>query len=181
MQDQNPEYDRLIAPIQDRMMRCVWRIVRDPVDAEDAFQDALLSIWKHWDQVGRHPNPHALILRMCIHAAHDMMRRRSRRLQRFTSEAILPDIADPRESADRQLDTAQFDEIVLGAIGKLSRNQAQVILMHAVEKLSYADIALAMGCREATVRKHAARARTRLRALLAPLMSATPREEGVHA
>ena len=44
--DQRSEYERLIAPIENRMIRCVWRIVRDPDDAEDALQDALLTVWK---------------------------------------------------------------------------------------------------------------------------------------
>ncbi|MBZ5544338.1 MAG: hypothetical protein LAO07_11760, partial [Acidobacteriia bacterium] len=71
MNDQRPEYERLIAPIEDRMIRSVWRIVRDPTDAEDALQDALLTVWKRWGPVRRHPNPHALALRICINAAHD--------------------------------------------------------------------------------------------------------------
>ena len=42
MNDRQQEYERLIAPIEARMMRAVWRISRDPNDAEDAFQEALL-------------------------------------------------------------------------------------------------------------------------------------------
>jgi DNA-directed RNA polymerase specialized sigma24 family protein len=52
--------------------------------------------------------------------------------------------------------------------------------MRTVEEIPYADIALAMGCREATVRKHVARARTRLRALLSHLIHAVKKED-VHA
>lgn len=62
MNDRQPEYQRLLAPIEDQMMRAVWRVVRDPSDTEDAFQEALLRIWKRWDRICTHPNPHALIL-----------------------------------------------------------------------------------------------------------------------
>jgi DNA-directed RNA polymerase specialized sigma24 family protein len=53
--------------------------------------------------------------------------------------------------------------------------------MHAVEEIPYGDIAAAMDCREATVRKHVARARARLRALLSHLIPQAHKEEGIHA
>jgi DNA-directed RNA polymerase specialized sigma24 family protein len=98
MNDDRPEYERLIAPIEDRMIRSVWRIVRDPDDAEDAFQDALLMVWKRWGQVRRHPNPHALVLRICINAAHDMLRRRARRLKWLKAGPIPENIPDASPS-----------------------------------------------------------------------------------
>ena len=55
---------------------------------------------------------------------------------------------------------------VSAAIARLPRTQALAILMHAVQEMSYADIADALGCAEATARTHAARARNRLRRLL---------------
>ena len=70
---------------------------------------------------------------------------------------------------------------MLRAIGSLSRNQARAILMHAVEEIPYDDIAAAMNCREVTVRKHVARARTKLRKLLSHLVSPVRGEEGSHA
>ncbi|MFY9726215.1 MAG: sigma factor, partial [Bryobacteraceae bacterium] len=71
MNDRHREYERLIAPIEGRMIRAVWRIVRDPDEVEDAFQEALLTVWKRWDRICIHPNPQALVLQICIHAAHD--------------------------------------------------------------------------------------------------------------
>ena len=70
---------------------------------------------------------------------------------------------------------------MLRAIGRLSKNQARAILMHVVEEIPYGDIAAAMDCRESTVRKHVARARARLRTLLAHLIPAVRQEEGSHA
>jgi len=78
MEDRQREYERLIAPIEDRMMRAVWRVSRNPADTEDAFQEALLTIWKRWDRIRAHPNPHALIVHICINAAYDGLRRKTR-------------------------------------------------------------------------------------------------------
>ncbi len=162
------------------MIRTVWRIVRDPDDADDAFQEALLTIWKRWSQVRKHPNPHALVLRICIHSAYDILRKKARRLKWQDAEAVPEEIPDRSASLLDGVSGAEHGQLVLEAIGSLSKNQAQAILMHTVEEIPYGEIALAMDCREATVRKHVARARTRLRALLSPLFPALHKED-VHA
>ena len=167
MNEREREYERLIAPIEDRMMRAVWRVSRDTGDAEDAFQEALLTVWKRWDRIQTHPNPQALVLHICIHAAHDVLRRKVRRGRWLEAAAAPEDIPDSSASAIQNISGAERDAQVLRAIGLLSKNQARAILMHAVEEVPYGEIALAMDCREATVRKHVARARARLRTLLA--------------
>jgi RNA polymerase sigma factor (sigma-70 family) len=181
MNDRQREYERLIAPIEDRMMRAVWRISRDPHDTEDAFQEALLTVWKRWDRIRTHPNPHALILRICINAAYDLLRRKARREKWLEAAAILEDIPDSSASAIQNISGAEQDAQVLRAIGLLPKNQARAILMHVVEEIPYGDIAAALECREATVRKHVARARTGLRTLLSHLIPAVHKEEGNHA
>jgi len=55
------DYDRFIHPIEDRIIRCIWRIVRDEHDAEDALQDVLTQIWNRRKRVFKHPNPTALL------------------------------------------------------------------------------------------------------------------------
>jgi RNA polymerase sigma-70 factor (ECF subfamily) len=181
MNDRQREYERLIAPIEDRMMRAVWRISRDPGDAEDAFQEALLTVWKRWDRIVTHPNPHALILHMCVNAAHDVLRRRVRQGKWIAEGAIPEDIADSSASAIRNISDTEQRAQVLRAIGLLPKNQARAMLMHAVEGIPYGDVAAALACREVTVRKHVARARTRLRSLLAHLIPAVRKEETSNA
>jgi len=181
MNDRQQEYQRLIAPIEDRMMRAVWRVLRDSEDAEDAFQEALLTVWKQWDRIVVHPNPHALVLQICIHAAHDVLRRKLRRGRRLEAAAIPEDIPDPSASAIQTISDAEQDAAVLRAIGNLPKNQARAILLHAVEEVPYKAIAAAMKCRESTVRKHVARARTKLRVLLSHLIPSVPKEERTHA
>ncbi len=181
MNDRQQEYERLIAPIEGQMMRAVWRITRDPDDAEDALQEALFTIWKRWDRIKKHANPHALVLHICINAAHDLLRRKVREGKWIEASAIPADIADSSASPMQHLSAAEQDAEVLKAIGLLSKNQAQAILMHAVEEMPYGDIAAALDCREVTVRKHVARARAKLRTLLSHLIPAMRKEEGSHA
>lgn len=180
MNDRQQEYERLIAPIEDRMMRAVWRILRSPDDADDAFQEALLAVWKRWDRIRTHPNPQALVLHICINAAHDVLRRRLRQARGMEAGGVPEEIPDPAESAVDAMSEAQRASEVLSAIGRLSKSQAQAMLMHAMEEMPYGEIAAVMRCREATVRKHVARARARLRALLSHLFPAIHKEEASH-
>jgi RNA polymerase sigma-70 factor, ECF subfamily len=163
------DYDSLIRPIEDRMIRSVWRIVRDPDDADDAFQEALATIWKRLGRIRRHANPHALILRICVNSAYDVRRRKSRRRRHEELKAITDIAADPAPSPAEQAVGRENREEIFEAIGRLPRNQAQAVLMRFVQELPYADIAQALDCKEATARKHIARARIRLRKALAHL------------
>ena len=72
-------YRRLIAPVEERMIRIVSRIVRDPDDACDVLQEVLAVIWARLARIDRHQKPHAYILRVCFNRCYDYLRDRIRR------------------------------------------------------------------------------------------------------
>jgi RNA polymerase sigma-70 factor (ECF subfamily) len=163
-------YDRIIAPIEAQMIRSIWQIVRNRQDAEDTMQNALLAIWKRWDRICRHPNPQALALKFCIDAAYDQLRRRLRR--RCENESSVPSIelADRSPTPSEAAEASEQYLAVVAAIGRMPRQQATAILLRIVQGQSYSDIASAMGCGEATARKHVARGREKLRSGLSPFL-----------
>ncbi len=159
------DYESLIEPIRHRMVNTIWKLVRDPDDTEDAVQEALERIYKKFNKICRHPNPTALILRMCINTAYDHLRRTQRKQGREntmdSSTSLSAPGPSPAESA------AQKEQLhrVLEAVKKLPRREAEAILLLAVEGFSYSQTAEAMACREATVRSMIAKARRRLTSL----------------
>jgi len=166
---ENPEfdYDVIVRPIEGRMMRTIWRIVREKQAAEDTLQDALTIIWKKRDTVARHPNPQALILRITIAAACDALRKSRRRLRRE-----IPGLPDERAedltaSAGRDADDRGFRAAILEAVSRLPKRQASAVLLRIIEEQSYEDIARAMGCSESTARIHLMRGKTALARRLA--------------
>ena len=82
MEKSDELYERLIRPIEQRMISIVARVVRDPEDAADVFQEVLALIWAKLDRIDRHPNPHAYIIRICITRSYDALRKRARRRRR---------------------------------------------------------------------------------------------------
>jgi RNA polymerase sigma-70 factor (ECF subfamily) len=155
-------YDKTIKPIESQIMRSIWRITRNKHDAEDAMQSALEIIWKKRRKLLRHPNARALILRICIHAAYDTLRRCVRIRNREEMDAIRTDMPDSSAHPDRQVEASDSQEQILRLIGRLRPNQSQAILMRYMHGLSYAEIASSLGCRETAARKIVERARNRL-------------------
>ncbi len=169
MSDFQQSYDRIIRPIEDRMIRSIWRIVRNPQDAEDAMQNALLIILRRWNRISRHATPQVLVLKICIDVAYDLTRRTIRNRQAVVlDESGGQPLGSMQTPSDEVMMGEQYAEIVT-AIHRLSRQQATAILMRAVQGQTYEDIATALGCTEVTARKHVARARERLRIWLAHL------------
>jgi RNA polymerase sigma factor (sigma-70 family) len=166
MRTDSTDYDTLVRPIEDQMIRSVWRIVRDPDDAEDAFQEATATIWKRWGRIRRHANPQALILKICTDAARDALRRRVRQGRIQEQENGIAALHDPAPSAVQHLIGQEAQAEIFQAIGQLSPKQGTAVLMRFVHDLSYRDIAQSLGCREATVRKHITRGRDKLFRLL---------------
>ena len=145
-------------------MRTVTRLVRDPDEAADAFQNALMSIWKNLKRIERHPNPHGYILRICVTAAYDVLRRRSRRSKREVPLAM----AVSATTADNQESIAASEgrrRVLFDLIAQLSPKQAQTILLRVKEEQTFATIAQIMNCSEATSRSNFSKGVARLREL----------------
>lgn len=160
-------FDRFVAPMESRMIRSIWRITRNSQDAEDAMQNALIAIWRQRELIASHSTPQALLLRICLDAACDVVRRRSReRRGRLSTEASrdLPD--STRTPLDAIADRELVEKIVL-ELHRLPRQQAVCMAMKVFEGLPYEEIASALSCSAATVRKHVERARAKLKVVLA--------------
>ncbi|MBZ5497024.1 MAG: hypothetical protein LAP85_11530 [Acidobacteriia bacterium] len=75
-------YDAFLAPMESRILRAVWRIVRNPDLVQDAVQDALAAIWRCREKIRLHPNPQALMLKITTDVSCDVLRRSLRLQQR---------------------------------------------------------------------------------------------------
>lgn len=168
-------YDQFVRPNEERMMACVWRITQEREAAKDALQNALAIIWRKRDLVARHPNPEALLLRICRESTLDLMRQTARRSLHEVAVAELPEPeARHRETPRSRLCRQEIDAEVRQAIATLPGKQSLAIFMHLVEERSYSEVAIALACREATVRTHVKRGRERLRQALRHLQESCP-------
>ncbi len=146
-------YQRLIAPIETKMIGIVGRIVRDPDDAADVMQEVLAVVWKKLIRIDRHENPQAYILRICISRSYDYLRKRIRRQK----NEVAVDQQSMDQQAAKSTDVSSKEEtkaLICSALGKLPAKQGQTILLRIFEDISYESIAKILGCSEATARSH---------------------------
>ncbi len=177
-EDRAFDYDLLVRPMEGRMMRTIWRIVRHREAAEDALQDALTVVWKKRENVARHPKPEALILRIAVAAAIDAVRKDRRRLRHEVPSLTDDRAGDTAPTTTQEFEARELRAAVLEAVGRLPRRQATAVLLHVVEQQPYADVARAMGCSEATVRVNVMRGRTRLARRLSERIAGPAAEDG---
>jgi RNA polymerase sigma-70 factor, ECF subfamily len=174
--DDRTIYEELIAPMETAMIRSIWRVVRNADQAEDCLQDALTAIWKKRLQICRHPNPPALILKICLNAAYDSLRKLERRHRQTDLSPLdnTPDLSIP--DLDRDLAEREIAEQVQKAIRKLPRKRALAVMMRLMQEESYEAIAQSLNCSEVTVRIHISRGRTQLKKWLSPLWTSRLKE-----
>jgi RNA polymerase sigma-70 factor (ECF subfamily) len=176
MADEKVVYEQLIRPVEAQMMRTIWRIVRHDQLAEDTLQDAMTIIWQKRNRIQRHPNPPALILKICLNCAYDSLRKQHRLRQQQNLTKLTASVIQARNNASQELEQKQIVAEVLNAIGRLPRNQALAILMRIVKEQSYDVIAQSLGCSETTARIHVSRGRKRLSQWLVHLQASSSEE-----
>jgi RNA polymerase sigma factor (sigma-70 family) len=158
-------YTRLISPIEKRMIGIVARIVRDPEDVADVFQEVLAQIWARLERIDRHPNPHAYIIRICISRSYDHLRKRARQRRReIRLESIKAKVWPARSLG--YMKEGNSLTVIREAIALLPPNQGQAVLLRLMEDSPYHTIAGVLGCSEATARSHFSKGRARLVKLL---------------
>jgi RNA polymerase sigma factor (sigma-70 family) len=154
-------FAELIAPVEERMTGTVSGILTDPDDAADALQNALIYVWKNLKKIHRHPNPHGYILKACISASYDVLRRNARKARREVR--VLPGADVPGAETGAADPPNQTMAAIRRGIAALPRKQAQAVLLRLLRDEPYDHIGRWLGCSENTARSHYSKGLARLR------------------
>ena len=134
----------------------------EPSDAEDACQDAFVTALERLEECRRPERFGGWLMQIVRNRARNL--RRSRHVR---ATASLDEIASavPGPSAER----AELRDRLERALAELPAVQREIVLLHDLEGLRHAEIADALGMTEGASRVSLHRARTALRAALAPI------------
>ena len=165
--DQERALERFLAGIERRAYRIAQFSLRDPDEAQDAVQDAMIRLARSY--AGRPEEQwRPLFYRILRNRITDGQRRRSVRLGVIAwwpgtaADDGPPDpletAVDPAGTPEQQLEGGQLLRRIERALEDLSSRQREAFMLRNFEGLDVAQTAIAMGCSEGSVKTHYFRA-----------------------
>jgi len=154
-------YDRYSS----RIYNFAYRFLRNAEAAEDATQEVFVKMLKHANQFHGDAKLSTWLFSITANWCRDYLRKSDNKAKE--AEDVLIQIPAPAELApDRNLERRQNEERVQRALGALTPEQREAILLSRYQGLSYAEIAQISGCSEGAVKTRVFRAMETLKKVL---------------
>lgn len=153
---------RQIEPLVPALRRYARALVRDHAAADDLVQDCMERAIGRWHQRRSDASTRAWMFTILHNLAQTRLRRQSQR----PAHLHLDEVADGALSTPATQENCLQYRDLLAALAELGEDQRAVILLIAVEELSYAETAEVLGVPLGTVMSRLSRARQRLSLLL---------------
>lgn len=158
----------IVEPMIPRLRRYARALMRDGDDADELVQDCLERAFARWHQRRSGGSAHGWMFAILHNLAMNRLRQRARHGQALSVDT--PDLPLP---ADRpRQEDAMHRRDILAMMDLLPDEQRSVLLLVALEELSYAEVATMLDVPIGTVMSRLSRGRERLRRLLAGGMPA---------
>lgn len=174
--------ERLVEVYGARAYGLAIRITRNPQDAEEIVQDALLTVARKIDTFRGEAAFASWLYRIVANTAYQKARGRRRRGAEISLEEILPTFHEAGEHASPIVDwspavedperQAELRDVLNAALDALPEEYRTVIVLRDVEGLSNDEVAEALGLTVANVKTRVHRGRLFLRKQLAEYTSA---------
>jgi RNA polymerase sigma factor (sigma-70 family) len=148
------------------VFRLAYRMVKDPIAAEDVVQDALLRIHRSLCTVRIGTSLRAWVMSVAHHCALDELRRRGRRRRRIHEGADIPEIADDGPQPSHAVETRQRVRVLLECLDALPPRVRASVLLHFGQELTFDQVGALLRDKGSTVQVRVNRALPRLRAQL---------------
>ncbi|WP_051400230.1 RNA polymerase sigma factor [Haloechinothrix halophila] len=166
-------FDVLVRRHTPRMYRVALRIVGNPLDAEDALQDAWVSAWRALPHYRGESAVSTWLYRIVTNAALVLLRHRkptlpldahcvSDRSRRSRFDAAPLDVVDERADPERDVIDSEQVDVALDAIASLELSQRVPLVLHELEGLTYEEVAEVLGVSVPALRSRLHRARVAL-------------------
>ncbi|GAA1237763.1 SigE family RNA polymerase sigma factor [Oryzihumus leptocrescens] len=152
------------------LVRLAWLLVRDQQVAEEAVQDAFVSMHARWQQLRDPEAALAYLRRSVVNTSRSVVRHRvveDRHLAREASSPTSPWRTTEASAEERAVAHEQGEEL-LSALRGLPRRQREVLVLRYYLDLTEAQIADALGISPGSVKSHAHRGLSSLRTQMEP-------------
>ncbi len=157
-------YERVVMEQKDRLFSYASLILRNPAEAQDVAQEALIRLWRH-RAVVCDQRAHFWLRRAAHNLCIDLLRRRKTRPEAASHEVLAASVdgaPDPR----RRAESSELSGLLGRALSSLAARDRAVIVLREVEGRPYEEIAEILGIPLGTLKVRLHRAREQLRAKL---------------
>jgi RNA polymerase sigma-70 factor, ECF subfamily len=154
-------YEELAAKYYRRVFMVILGMVHNRDDAMEVAQETFYRAFKNIRRFKGGSNFYTWVYRIAVNLAIDFQRRQKRSVMdlKENMDEVVVDAETLGSDPFREIHERRLGEKLLGAINELTPDHKAVIVMRAVEGLSYKEIGRIMGCSEGTImsRLHYAR------------------------
>ena len=163
-------FEQQVMPLADRLFGAAMRYTRDPVDAQDLLQEAMVKAYRSYHQYQQGTNLKAWLYRV-VHTTYlSMYRKKQRRPQENLTDEwgdhTLYDALGTSGSAEEEVLEGFTDEVVKEALAALPEQFRMAVYYADVEGFAYKEIAEIMGTPVGTVMSRIHRGRKGLQQAL---------------
>jgi len=166
----------LLQPIERDLETYARRLIWEPADAPDALQNAVMRGFAAFDRYHEDASFRAWMLKILTREAFALNRKHAR-IAKYEFQLEPEDLANlpfglsPEASSERQLSPAELDDLLdeqlAAGLKTLNDSERAVLLLRAVGELRYREISESLEIPMGSVMGYLARARQKMRALLA--------------
>lgn len=154
-------YEELAAKYYRRVFMVILGMVHHRDDAMEVAQETFYRAFKNIRRFKGGSNFYTWVYRIAVNLAIDFQRRQKRSVMdlKENMDEVVVDAETSGGDPFREINDRRLGEKLLHAINELTPDHKAVIVMRAVEGLSYKEIGRIMGCSEGTImsRLHYAR------------------------
>ena len=168
-------FDQLVSKHRGRIYAMIYNMVKNDADAWDLSQEAFIKAWRALPQFESRARFSTWLFRISHNVVYDWLRKR--RIQGdgelndeiFDASRIEPGaLTAPKhdQRPDQALEQSELQERINNALGKLSDEHREVIVLREVQGLDYKEIADIIGSSMGTVMSRLYYARQKLQGYL---------------
>ncbi len=162
-------FEALAAPLEGAVYRLCLRLLRNPADAQDAAQEALLRAYRAMPGFRGGSSFATWLYRIARNVCMDALKSARVKHERASLDALGEAGYDPPADApapDEQYEQAARQDALREAIARLPEDQRTLLALRYGEGYDYGQLSQALRLPVGTVKSRLSRAKERLRALL---------------
>ena len=165
-------FAELVRRYKRKVYSLAYRMLGNHQDADEVTQEIFVRLYEQREKLKAIGFFTGFLLRIATNYTIDLLRKRRRRSVSFDDEEQMTaplqlELAEETPGPDKEIEDNELGIMISRAIDRLPPKQRMTVILHDVEGFDKTEVAIAMGCPEATVRSNLHIARAKLRKWLA--------------